>query len=247
MTRLTILRVLPEELGFNGSSGNVTVLERRAAWRGVDVRIVDLPRGATPPGDVDLVVVGSGQEATARRALPELLGHAQALRALAAAGVPFLGIAAGWHLLGRRIEWSDGVAEEAVGVLPTAAVFGADWRAVGEVHGAAYDGREVAGFENHATRVERGGRGALATLGREPGGAPEGTDAADGVLAGASIGTNLNGPFLALNPSFADDLLQAALVRRGEALPAADERVRRADEHAARARAAIAGRLGATR
>jgi CobQ-like glutamine amidotransferase family enzyme len=64
------------------------------------------------------------------------------------------------------------------------------------------------------------------------------------VIAGASVGTNLHGPFLPMNPSWADRLLRAAAALAVVEFGSDDEAIGRVDEYAARSRAAVRARLG---
>ena len=65
----------------------------------------------------------------------------------------------------------------------------------------------------------------------------------DGLVAGALVGTNLHGPFLPMNPSWADHLLDLAAARAGVTLGEPAEALVVADDYARRARAAIRSRL----
>ncbi len=227
MTAITVLHLYPRELGINGDVGNVLALRRRAEWCGAEVRVVDHAPGDALPETVHLVHIGSGPLAAQREVLPDVRRIAPRLREWAAGGVPVLAIAAGWQLLGTSLD-----GDEMAGVLPTRATLGE--RVVGEVAGESALG-EVAGFVNHAaTTVLDAGE----SLVRFSGGSTE------GVVVGDAIGTNLHGPFLPMNPGWADRLLKAAATRAGAVLGTPDERIARADDHARRARDAIRHRLG---
>jgi CobQ-like glutamine amidotransferase family enzyme len=247
VTSVRILHLYPRELGINGDAGNVLALARRLEWRGLSAEVVERGMGERMPRDVDLVHIGTGQAAAQRAVHPDLMTIAEELRELAAEGVPMLAITAGWQLFGREIELVDGTLLEGVGILPSHARLVKD-RVIGELTGRAPDGALVAGFENH---------GAVTTLldGAEPvmtvtfgfGNACRDAVAGprvEGVRTGVSIGTSTHGPFLPMNPAFADELLTAALARKGIQLPPGDERVAAVDELARKAREAIVGRVG---
>lgn len=229
---IRIVHLYPRELGINGDVGNVTALRRRAEWRGAPVEVVDVGAGDSLPADAHLVHVGSGP-ASARRPLhSDVAQHADVLRDWASAGVPFLAVAAGWQLLGRDVTELDGSISEGAGVLPSTARVSAT-RTVGEVAGESELG-EVAGFVNYgAEYVVDDGVAPLVRLG----------SGVDGLAAGAVIGTNLHGPFLPMNPSWADRLLEAAAERAGVALAEPADALHVADDYARRARAAIRSRL----
>lgn len=249
---LVIVHLYPRELGINGDVGNVTVLQRRAAAHGIDATVVDVGRGDDLPERADLVHVGSGPLSALESVLPDARRHAGALHAWRAEGVPFLAISAGWQLLGRGIATEDGRALDALGLFPTRATRGA--RQAVEETVLATPGGTVAGYANHNARVDlEDGASSFGQVVKGFGNL--GADAPDagleGVVLGASIGTNLHGTVLALNPIVADGLLAAAVRRThpeaqlarpgGEAGAWLD----RVDAFARNARAAIIGRLGA--
>ncbi|MBW4032633.1 MAG: cobyric acid synthase [Acidobacteria bacterium] len=240
---ITILHLYPRELGINGDVGNVMALVKRAQWRGMSARVVDHEVGAALPETVHLVHIGSGPVSAQELVRKDLDRIAPRLREWAVADVPFLAIAGGWQLLGRELIHQDGSRTSGVGIFPSTARLVSE-RAVGEVVGEA----DIAGFENH---------GAVTTLledaapltrtvhghGNAAGSGPK-RGAQEGVVAGASIATNLHGPFLPMNPRFADVLLERAALLAGDSLGNDDGRCEMADGYAARSRRAIRDRLG---
>lgn len=241
---ITLLHLYPRELGINGDVGNVTALARRAEWRGMPLQVVDHEVGAALPSAVHLVHIGSGPVSGQELVRADLARIAPGLREFAAAGVPFLAIAGGWQLLGRSLTGLDGTEHEGVGIFPSSAVL-TDKRAADEV--AATD--DIAGFENHGavTTLLDGAQPLTTTLyghGNATGTGPS-RAAAEGVMAGASIGTNLHGPFLPMNPRFADQLLRVAAGLAGVAFGADNDAITRVDDYAAKSRAAIRARVGA--
>lgn len=241
MSAVRVLHLYPGALGINGDAGNVLALRQRLQWRGLEVEVVTVDAGQPLPHEVDLVHIGSGPRSARDALLGEVRERAEQLRAWASSGVPMIGVGAGFHLLSRSIVQHDGTELAGADVLPVT-VRDVTTRTVGEALGTPADGRRLAGYLNHAVEVERHAAEPLADLDRAPS-APSGSRA-EGVRAGHLIGTHLHGPVLPMNPWLADELLTAALARHGQQLPPADERVREVDEHARRARAAIAARLG---
>lgn len=248
MSALVLVHLYARELDIDGDSGNVLALERRAAWRGLPMDVLRIGAGDALPAEAHLVHVGSGSSAARSRLHDDVLARAERLHEWAAAGVPFLAVAAGWQLLGTSVTELDGTVRPGAGVLPSSAVLTAD-RAVGEVAGQS-DLGDVAGFENHAAviRLAPGVR-PLAHLRRGHGNAgaagPVG-DAPEGLASGALVATGLHGPFLPMNPAWADRLLEHAARRAGIELPGADARVEAVDALARRSREAVRRRLGLT-
>lgn len=245
MTELRIVHLYPAELGLNGDRGNVLALRRRLEWRGVSVEVVDVAGADLLPDSADIVHVGSGARSARDAILPAARAHAPQLREWATVGVPMIAVGAGMHLFARLIVDLEGRTHEGLGLLPIT-VRDARSRAVGEALGVPRADGRLAGFVNHGVTVELHDADPLTLLDRGPGntGTADGADRGEGVRLGALIGTHLGGPVLPMNPGLADELLVAALARRGRALPAADERIALVDERARRARASIAERLG---
>lgn len=245
MRPLTILHLYPRELGINGDVGNVTALVERARWRGLESVVLHHEVGDDLPAEVDLVHIGSGPLSSQHVVRADVLRIAPALRDFANDGVPFLAIAGGWQLLGRELVTPQGDVLAGAGVLPTRATLGTD-RRVGEVVVETGSGL-LAGFENHsATTTLEEGAAPLGAVLSGFGNDPDATGGrVEGVRLGESVGTHLHGPLLPMNPRIADQLLRAALVRRGESLPEATSReLTTVDGFALNARRAIADRLG---
>lgn len=215
---IRLVHLYPRELGINGDVGNVLALRRRAEWRGMAVEVVDHEVGAELPADAHLVHIGSGPVSGQRLVVDDLQRIAPTLRAWADAGVPMLAIAGGWQLLGDSLTLESGEVLPGARVLPTTARLSGH-RVVGEVWSD-----DVAGFENH---------GAVTTaLTGEPVAWPV-------ARFGASIATTLHGPFLPMNPRFADELLVAAAGLAGLTLGEPSPRIAEVDAAAERSRDAI--------
>ncbi|RFA20763.1 type 1 glutamine amidotransferase [Subtercola boreus] len=263
--RLNILHLFPRTLGMNGENGNVEILVRRAESRGVSVSVKRYEDGDSLPASVDLVFIGSGPVSAQLETYAWLPVVAPPLRALAAHGVPFLAVGAGFQLLGRSVTLVDGTELTGAGVFPVTTVVGGE-RVVGDFVVSSPKLGTLVGFENRGSSVSIGdatplgsvvyGRGNLPALGpgasagaaavAASGANADGTvlvapdDRAEGFWVGNLIGTHLHGPVLANNPALADWLLEAALARRGETLPAAPADLVEIDRRAAKARETIA-------
>lgn len=219
---IRIVHLYPRELGINGDVGNVLALTRRAQWRGVPVEVVNHEVGGELPAEAHLVHIGSGPVSAQRSVAADLEVIAPTLRSWAASGVPMIAIAAGWQLLGSRLEIEDGDVIPGAGVYPTRARLTGS-RVVGEVWRD-----DVAGFENHGAD----------TVTDE--GAP-----VDWPVArfGRLIGTTLHGPVLPMNPGLADELLENAAAFAGVRLGEGGPELAAVDAAAAQSRAAIRRRL----
>ncbi|QFG03121.1 type 1 glutamine amidotransferase [Tepidiforma bonchosmolovskayae] len=236
---LRVAHLYPEVMNLYGDRGNAIALRARCQRRGIACTILPVNIGdPLDPGEVDIVLVGGGQDREQRRIAPDLLRRGPALRDAVDAGLPVLAVCGGYQLFGHRYVDHDG------SVIPGIGVFDAETRHPGPVADRCIGDivvetpfGEVVGFENH------GGRTYLA-----PGQEPLGTvrlgrgnnaeDRTEGARRKNAIGTYLHGSVLPKNPALADALILAALRRRYgpsvELPPLDDAPERRAHEAALR-------------
>jgi hypothetical protein len=215
---LVVCVVHPDLLGTYGDGGNGLVLARRAAWRGIDVELVQAPSDRPLP-EADLYTIGGGEDGPQVRAATTLAEEGTLVRRVDG-GAVVLGVCAGFQLLGRAFPDALGRQQVGLGLLDVVTRKGTGARAVGElVATPASDAPRTAtgdplprltGFENHGgvTTVGPGAR-PLATVGRGVGNG--GGDGTEGAWSGRVLGTYLHGPVLARNTALADLLLGWAL------------------------------------
>jgi len=244
LTSLHILHLFPSELGINGDVGNVTVLRHRATVYGLDVTTSVLGRGDEIPAGVDVVHIGSGPEAELALVLPELVRHSSQLLALRDSGVPFLAISAGWFGLGQRVQFTSGEWLAGAGVFPSETQL-LPSRVVGEI-ALMTEWGAVTGFENHSALVTDGGLPHFGRVTHGTGSDPRAakSDRWEGVRMGSSIGTNVHGSLLPMNPLVADHLIESAVRRTnpGWSIPMTNA-LAEVDSFAAKSREAVLGRL----
>ncbi|MBC7639572.1 MAG: glutamine amidotransferase [Rhodoferax sp.] len=235
MNVLRIAVVYPELLGTYGDGGNALVLERRLAWRGMDVEMVEVLLGTPVPEQCDLYVIGGGEDSAQLQALAELR-RGTGLQSAIGRGAPVLAVCAGLQILGASLTDREGVVHAGLDLVD-ATTTRLDRRAVGEV--VAVPRAELGlptllGFENHAGAT-RLGPAALPLAAVDQGvGNGDGEPRGEGLVQGSVIATYLHGPVLARNPALADLLLSRACGRTLSDL---------ADPHEAAARAAMQSRL----
>lgn len=243
---LTILQLFPQQLGVSGDGGNVVTLAERARRADLDVTVLDHRPGDELPQQADVVAIGSGPLSTLRALQTDALRFRELLADWSDAGVPVIAIGGGMELLSHEIVPEDGAALEGLGFFDARALRGAARRTnyfdVDTTYGADGARLKVLGFEDHATRFERGaGAEAFGTVVRGGGNG----DGSEGVRRGVSFGTQLKGPVLPLNPALTDQILSLALARRGEtyATTAAHAKL---DEFARKSREVITSNLERT-
>jgi CobQ-like glutamine amidotransferase family enzyme len=234
----------PAEMNIYADRGNIAVLERRLAWRGMGLEVTALEVGdPVDPGAHDLYYLGGGQDRDQAVVAEDLVAtKADGLREAVAGGAAALCVCGGFQLAGHGYTGTDGSRMPGVGILDLDTVAGPT-RLIGNlVIEAEIDGDAgtVVGFENHAGRTRLGP--GCRPLGRVVHGhGNNGEDGFEGGVSGRVIGTYLHGPLLPKNPWIADTLIGWALAHRlGESppLPPIDDALEAAAHAAAVARAA---------
>jgi hypothetical protein len=215
--KVVVGHLYPDYLNIYADRGNMAVLERRAAWRGIgfDYRTIGLG-DRVRPGEHDLYYVGGGQDREQALVASDLEAKGPPLIEAVAGGAAFLAVCGGYQLLGRFYRDRSGAELPGIGLLPHHTVAG-ERRMIGDVLLECEldlgERRTLAGFENHAGRtfLDEGGE----PLGRVLAGfGNNGEDGFEGCRLGGAVGTYLHGPLLPRNPWLADWLLVRALARR---------------------------------
>jgi CobQ-like glutamine amidotransferase family enzyme len=219
MTALRICALYPDLMNIYADRGNLLLLERRCAWRGIGFELDGVSLGEPlDPDAADLYYIGGGQDRDQERCALDLAQRkSEALREAAARGAVVLGVCGGYQLLGHSYELGERVLP-GVGLLDVRTVRGDGPRLIGniaiEVSLDLEAPRTLAGFENHGGRTHLGPEGVA--LGRVlHGHGNNGDDGNEGAWAGSVIGTYLHGPLLPKNVWFADWLIETALVLHG--------------------------------
>ncbi len=219
--RIVVGHLYPDYLNIYADRGNIAVLARRAAWRGVelDYRTVGVGERLRP-GEHDLLYIGGGQDREQALIAPDLAGRSRDLEEAVACGAAVLAVCGGYQLLGRFYRDRSGAELPGAGVFDLHTVAD-ERRMIGDVllECELEPGRlrTLAGFENHAGRTILGPT--AEPLGRVVVGfGNDGESGYEGCRRDRALGTYLHGPLLPRNPWLADWLLAQALAHReGEA------------------------------
>ena len=216
MSVLRVCALYPDLMNIYADRGNLLVLERRCAWRGIGFQLTSCGLGEPLDGEAhDLLYLGGGQDRDQRLCAEDLLQtKREALHAAAARGAVVLGVCGGYQLLGRSYELGPGEELPGVGLLDVRTVREDGPRLIGnvaiEVELDGADTRVLAGFENHGGRTHLGaGEDPLGRVLKGHGN--DGRSGFEGARSGNVIGTYLHGPLLPKNVWFADWLIAAAL------------------------------------
>ena len=226
---LRVCALYPDLMNIYADRGNLLVLERRCAWRGIDFTLTACGLGEALDGAAhDLFYLGGGQDRDQQLCAEDLLRHKrQGLHDAAARGAVVLGVCGGYQLLGS----SYGLGHEelaGVGLVDVRTVRPEGGpRLIGNVaiEVQLEDGgltRVLAGFENHGGRTQLGdGQRPLGRVLRGHGN--DGRSGFEGARRGNVIGTYLHGPLLPKNTWFADWLIATALGLDVDALAPLDD------------------------
>src|SRR5437763_9798577 len=222
--------------------GNLLMLERRCAWRGIDFELTASGLGARVDPDAhDLFYLGGGQDRDQLLCAEDLVEiKRDGLREAARRGAVVLAVCGGYQLLGRAYTLGEHRVE-GVGLLDVDTVREDGPRLIGNVAiEVSLDGdtdrQLLVGFENHGGRTHlEAGQEALGRVVKGHGN--DGRSGLEGARRGNTIGTYLHGPLLPKNVWFADWLIARALSLETRDLKPLDDQLERA-AHANAGRAA---------
>src|SRR5579883_3045404 len=116
---LRLVYLYPLRMNIYGDRGNVRALARRAAWRGLDLRVLPSEVGDEPDFDAaDLVLIGGGEDHAQRAVADDLRAlKGPGLRRAVADGLPVLAVCGGYQLLGRSYRPAEGGDLPGLGLL----------------------------------------------------------------------------------------------------------------------------------
>jgi lipid II isoglutaminyl synthase (glutamine-hydrolysing) len=204
---LSLVWVYPDLLSTYGDRGNLLILARRAARRGLTTEAVEVRSDQPLPASADIYLLGGGEDGPQALAAQRLITDGGLHRAVQAGSVVFA-VCAGYQLLGSSF-YAKGARCAGLDLLDLHSDRGPS-RAVGELAGEV-DPRlgvpTLTGFENHGGRTHLGPECsplARVTVGVGNDGTTE------GAWKGKVLGTYSHGPALSRNPALADLLLRWA-------------------------------------
>jgi lipid II isoglutaminyl synthase (glutamine-hydrolysing) len=240
VAELRVCALYPDLMNIYADRGNLALLERRCAWRGIGFRLsgagLDEP---LDPDAHDLFYIGGGQDRDQALCATDLATiKRDALHAAAARGAVVFAVCGGYQLLGHGYELG-GERLPGVGLVDLDTVREDGPRLIGNV-AIELDGRVLAGFENHGGRTKLGDAQPLGRVLKGHGN--DGRSGYEGVRGGPRgnvIGTYLHGPLLPKNAWFADHLTALALGVPDSELAPLDDALEDAAHAAARQAAGL--------
>jgi lipid II isoglutaminyl synthase (glutamine-hydrolysing) len=239
---LRVCALYPDLLNIYADRGNLLLLERRCAWRGIGFELAGAGLGdALDPDAHDLFYIGGGQDRDQALCARDMVQTKRdALHAAAARGAVVFAVCGGYQLLGHGYDMG-GERLPGVGLVDLETVREDGPRLIGNVAIELASGEVLAGFENHGGRT-RLGPGTV-PLGRVlRGHGNDGRSGFEGVCGGPHgtvVGTYLHGPLLPKNAHFADWLTATALGLAPGELARLDDTLEAAAHGAARRAAGV--------
>lgn len=203
-----------------GDDGNIITLQKRCAWRGIEVKFTLSAIGDPIPTDVDVFFFGGGQDKAQEFVGRDLIQKkkGETIKKMIDDGTSLLAICGGYQLLGEYYQPFEGPRIPGVGVFPAWTEAG-EQRMIGNVVVQVRPGflndthSTLVGFENHSGKTflhhpdDR-----LGTV--VSGSGNNGEDKTEGIIVKNAIGCYLHGSLLPKNPHLADWLITKALEHR---------------------------------
>ena len=213
---LTIAWLYGTKMNIYGDRGNVLALAQRAAWRGIEARVVEVGLGEPIPEEADIFFFGGGQDQEQIAVSKDLAGaKGEAIKQAVESGAALLSVCGGYQLLGHEYLPHDAEPLPGIGLFDVTSRAGSE-RFIGNVVVDSQWGPLV-GFENHSGLTFLGESATpMATV--RVGRGNNGQDGTEGTVYRNAIGCYLHGALLPKNPALSDWLIEAGMRHRyGEA------------------------------
>lgn len=223
--QLTIGWLYPKLMSTYGDRGNIIVLQKRCAWRGIKTTILEIDQSTNDQQmrTIDLLFGGGAQDREQELVMKDLYKKKHVIKSLIENNVPSLFVCGAPQLMGKYYEPSEGKRIEGLGIFPMYSKHPGPKhdRLIGNVIARIFSENitnsyplppetYIVGFENH------GGRTYLEDNATPfahiiKGFGNNGEDGTEGVIYKNAIGSYLHGPLLPKNPHVADWLITKAL------------------------------------
>jgi hypothetical protein len=227
--KLVIGWLYPELMSTYGARGNIIVLQKRCAWRGISVEIkrLDVDFDHKLLDVCDLLFMGGAQDMQQKIVAEDLMKKQEKLKQMIEDGIPGLYICGAYQFLGKYYKEADGTIIPGLDILDLYTensganhprLIGNIVASLTDLRGRKHetsevDAQTIVGFENHGGRTYLGKN--VKPLGKViKGFGNNGGDQTEGAVYKNSYGTYLHGPFLPKNPFFADYLIKLALEKK---------------------------------
>ncbi|MEP7020344.1 MAG: glutamine amidotransferase, partial [Pseudonocardiales bacterium] len=188
---MKLIHLYPREMNIYGDTGNLVVLQRRLAWRGLPVEVTAVSVGDPLPHDADILLGGGGQDAAQGEIGADFAARGAELRAMADDGMVMLTICGTYQMLGHEFVTQEGRHIPGVGVLDVVTRGQAE-RLIGNNYVDTEEAGRLVGYENHSGLTELG-PGVRPLGSTKTGRGNNGRDQTEGAVRDNVIGTYLHG------------------------------------------------------
>jgi CobQ-like glutamine amidotransferase family enzyme len=214
---LKIGHLYPTLMSVAADRGNLYAIQKRCQWRGIATEVEQIYVKQIPDFTTyDLLLLHGAADREMELASRDIQLKGPALIEAAEANVVFLGVCAGFQLLGHYYKPSQGPELKGVGLLDFYSEGGSTRFMTHMALQCNLEGagkKVLVGYENHSGRTWLGDN--VQPLGKViVGWGNNGKDGFEGAMYKNVYGTYLHGPVLPKNPWFTDYLIQRALERR---------------------------------
>ena len=233
MANLTLLHLYPKTLRLNGEAGNVLALEKRAELYGIKLTTKHLELGQLlPKVRPNLIFIGSGTLQATLAVAADLVSKDSQIHKWIAQGTKVIAVGSGFDLISQELILAD------ASIIPGLALTNTTHRITGKhLVGEVVLGEDFAGFINTDREIIRGGDLELGVVKHSDN--PELVGYIDGYCDGKVWATNVQGPFLPMNPKFADAILASVSPQMVKS-----PKLKTLNDLAKKAREAISARVG---
>lgn len=236
---LTLGWLYPDLMSTYGDRGNIIVLQKRAEWRGIEVKVERLNLGFSHKqlAICNLLFMGGAQDQQQKIVSEDLKKKRDILSEMIENEIPGLYICGAYQFLGKYYKEADGTIIDGLSILDlyTENPGETSPRLIGNIIIEPHDlinhsyqsgeksssipyteysiQNTLIGFENHGGRTYLGEN--VKPLGTvKVGFGNNGIDKTEGAVYKSSFGSYLHGPILPKNPHLADYLLKLALEKK---------------------------------
>lgn len=196
-----ILHLYPDLLNLYGDKGNLSALEKRLVWRGMDATITVCNQEDTPDfSEADIIFLGGGSDKEEATVCGLLTEKKKELTDYIENGGVMLATCGGFEMLGT------------LGILDIHTEYNENRLISDVIVQSELFASPICGFENHAGRTDIGN---YTPLGKVLfGNGNDGKTGYEGLLYQNLFATYLHGPLLPKNPALCDELLLRSLRKK---------------------------------
>ncbi len=216
---LNICVLYPSLLNMHADSGNAAILKFRAESRGIKTNITSFnPGDYFSPSKYDIIILGGAQGEKVLTALDDLKKNIKYLKEYIEDEGVMLAVGTGFQCLGEYFFTESGHQVDGCNILPVYTEE-AGKTFTGNIS-VKIDNEICVGFENHFGRTYLKGIPPLSSVLKGFGN--NGEDKTEGARYKNLLCTYMHGPFLAKNPSVADEMIRTVIDKKYENVPSFD-------------------------